>query len=143
MTQTRESRPRTEAAPASTSTASVPQRRGRRPQGALVQGIASSAWFKNGTVEQRRSLAQATQEAHQKAANRKARVKAHPDLAERLCASLGYVRFDQWNGYVPPKWMADRRPGGWESDTFEVNDSPIRAELIAILNEVAQREAVS
>lgn len=122
--------------PPTNSHATAP--RGRRPQGALAQGIASSAWFKNGTPEQRRMLAQAVMGAKTKAANRKESVKAHPDLADRLCASLGYLRFDQWNGYVPPKWM----PGARYEDVI-LNDSPIRAELIAILNEVAQREATS
>jgi len=92
--------------------------------------IAQQTWFKNGTPDQRRALAVAASEASQRAHNRFVRVRAYPDLAERLRVSMGYVRFDQWNGFVPPARDPDGRP----------NNSPVRLELVAILRAVADRE---
>lgn len=92
--------------------------------------IAQQPWFRAGTPAQRRAVAQAARNARERVVNRLARVKAHPDLADRLCQSLGYARLDQWSGYVPPARDADQRP----------NDSPVRAELVAILRAVAERE---
>ncbi|MGC1211270.1 MAG: hypothetical protein WA890_08430 [Micromonospora sp.] len=62
-------------------------------------------------------------------------MRAHPDLADRLCRSLGYARFDQWSGFVPPA-----RVPGRGFDDWWLNTSPVRAELIAILHEVVERE---
>lgn len=105
-----------------------------RPPGRAATVIGQQPWWKCGTPEQRRALVEAIQAARQRAHDRKARVRAHPDLADRLCRTLGYQRFDQWSGYVPPGWAWG--PGG---DT-DANASPVRAELIAVLRLVAERE---
>lgn len=91
--------------------------------------MAQQPWFMRGTPEQRRLVVAALQAARQRAHGRKARVQAHPDLAARLCRSLGYARFDQWNGYVPAA-----------GDQLAPAGSPVRAELIAILHLVVERE---
>jgi hypothetical protein len=63
------------------------------------------------------------------AANRKA-VLAHPDLAERLTRPLlGYSKPEQWNGFVPPEQFGQ-----------QINDSPRRAALVAILDEAFARD---
>lgn len=92
--------------------------------------IASQPWFASGTPAQRRALAQAIQNAAQQARHRQERVRAHPDLVERLCRAFRYTRPDQWTGYVPPALDCDGRR----------NTSPARAELLAILRAVADRE---
>lgn len=102
-----------------------------RPVGRLASVIAEQPWFRSGAPGQRRAVAQAAQEAASRARDRKARVKAHPDLAARLCRALGYTRFEQWSGFVPPA----RDAGG------RLNTSPVRVELLAILRAVADREA--
>lgn len=102
-----------------------------RPVGLVASVLAAQPWFRAGTLEQRRTLVQAVQDAARRAHDRKARVKAHPDLADRLCRSLGYTRFNQWNGFVPPA----RDSGG------HPNNYPVRAELLAVLRAVAEREA--
>ncbi len=59
-------------------------------------------------------------------------VLAHPDLAERLTRQpIGYVRPDQWNGYVPPEAFPDKVP----------NDSIRRAALVAIVDEALSRDS--
>ncbi|MCG5462174.1 hypothetical protein MED01_007052 [Micromonospora sp. MED01] len=97
----------------------------------MASVLASQPWFRAGTLEQRRMLVQGVQEAARRAHERRARVKAHPDLAARLCRSLGYTRFNQWNGFVPPARDA----------SGQLNPYPVRAELLAILRAVAEREA--
>ncbi len=58
-------------------------------------------------------------------------VLAHPDLAERLTQQpIGYVRPDQWNGFVPPETFPDK----------VLNDSPRRAALVAIVDEALARD---
>lgn len=101
-----------------------------KPVGRIASVVSLQPWFMFATVERRRKIAEEIRDARRTAANRRARVKAHPDLAERLVRSLGYARFDQWSGYVPTY-----------GDVERPNDSPIRIELIAILREVAQRDA--
>lgn len=96
-----------------------------RPVGHIASVISQQPWWRRGTPEQRRKVVAAIQEARRRAHDRKARVRAHPDIAERLRSSLGYVRFDQWGGYVPTE------------------HGPVRAELIAILHQVAEREKVT
>lgn len=61
---------------------------------------------------------------------RRDRVLAHPDIAELLThhpLSLPNPLF--WSGYVPPKYHQDK-----------YNDSPVRQQLLAILNMVVKRE---
>lgn len=67
---------------------------------------------------------------------RRARVLAHPDLADRLTEQpLSYTRPDQWNGYVPPDTDAIPTGGGYVR-----NDSPRRAVLVDICAEALRRE---
>lgn len=106
-----------------------------RPVGRMSTVIAEQPWFRYGTPANRRLIVQAVLDARKRAHDRKERVKAHPDLAARLCRSLGYSRFDQWNGYVP----SARMPGSGDND-WALNTSPVRDELIAILHLVVERE---
>jgi hypothetical protein len=75
------------------------------------------------------SLTSIAAAAGQECAQRRADVLAHPDLAARLVAELGYQRPDQWNGFIPPA-------------TFNgaPNDSPRRAALMLISAEAWKRE---
>lgn len=58
-------------------------------------------------------------------------VLAHPDLAEKLTRPpLGYAQPSQWNGFVPP-----------EKYDGQINDSPRRAALVAIVDEALARDA--
>lgn len=59
-----------------------------------------------------------------KAAERRARVLSHPDLAERLCKVLGLADARHWRGHVPAG-----RPAGDRG-----------AELIAICREALERD---
>lgn len=68
--------------------------------------------------------------AREQAAQRRGRVLAHADLADRLTAPpLGYARPDQWSGYVPPATWQETR-----------NDSARRAALVDICAEALRRE---
>lgn len=55
------------------------------------------------------------------AAERRAMVLRHEDIAKRLVTELGYQRPGQWNGYIPPSHF----DGSW-------NDSPRRQILLEI-----------
>jgi len=56
-------------------------------------------------------------------------VLAHPDLAERLTQPpLGYAQPSQWNGFVPPELFNN-----------QINDSPRRAALVAVVDEALAR----
>lgn len=92
--------------------------------------IGAQPWFVKGSPEQRKHLRDAVAAA---AAQCRERIRAHPDLADRLCRSLGLARLDQWSGYIPAARDSDGVP----------NRSPIRAELIAILREVVTRETAA
>jgi len=63
-------------------------------------------------------------------AERRDRVLAHPDLAQQLCDHpLKIADPTRWNGYVPPEmWQTQR------------NDSPYRAQIMRVLQAVAERE---
>lgn len=104
-----------------------------RPPGRIASVISQQPWFMGATPERRRAVAREVQGAHQRSQNNKARVKAHPDLAERLRRSLGYSRFEQWSGFVPPGHDPDGRP----------NNSPVRAELVVILREAIRRDSAA
>jgi hypothetical protein len=67
--------------------------------------------------------------------DRRARVLRHPDLAARLCAPpLGYQRAEQWNGFVPPKYLPADLNG-----VTRINTSPRRAALVEISAEAMRR----
>lgn len=69
-------------------------------------------------------------------AERKATVMQHPDLAARLCdRPMGYERPDQWTGYIAP---ATTEIG--EGYLAKRNDSPYRAQVVAIYEEALARE---
>lgn len=61
------------------------------------------------------------------AANRRARVLAHPWASKRLCLILELDDARKWNGFVPPA----RDPEG------QPNQHPSRRELIELLRDVA------
>lgn len=66
-----------------------------------------------------------------KAAERKALILRHPDLAKKLTEPpLGYQRPDQWSGAIPP-----------ETWNGVANDSPLRPVILALLAEAEAREA--
>lgn len=63
------------------------------------------------------------------AADRRARVLAHPDLAKRLRLLLGLADPRIWSGYLPPS----------RDHNNQLNTSPIRAALVAICREAYER----
>ena len=68
--------------------------------------------------------------AREQAAQRRERVLAHADLADRLTAPpLCYPRPEQWTGYVPPATWQETR-----------NDAARRAALVDICAEALRRE---
>lgn len=70
-------------------------------------------------------------EGRTQAAERKALILRHPDLAAKLCEPpLGYQRPDQWSGAVPP-----------ETWNGVANDSPLRPVILQLLAEAEAREA--
>lgn len=62
------------------------------------------------------------------AANRRARVLAHPWAAKRLCDILGLSSAEHWNGYVPPT----------TDQEGQANTSETRRALVELLREVDQ-----
>lgn len=137
MSQTRNGRPVTSEAARKGSVAgphSVPRPADRTPKRARSVWSQLELW-RRATSEQRQLVAAVVDEARQQAARRRARVLAHPDIAAQL-TRLGHERPDNWSDYVPPKiaYYAD--------GTSPANDSPVRRELVAILNAVAEREGV-
>lgn len=75
-------------------------------------------------------IKQASREAAARCAARVQIISRHPDLVERVTELLGRTN---WNGYVPPEHDA----------TGRINDSPIRAGLVAILTEAESRNAAA
>ncbi len=72
-------------------------------------------------------------EAHTEAQQRRARVLAHPDLAERLCSSpLDYRAPEQWTGFVPPRLWGD-----------QLNTSPQRRALVNLAAEALRRKGTT
>lgn len=62
-------------------------------------------------------------------------VLAHPDLAERLTLPpCGFSRPDVWTGYIAPELIDINRHG----DGIR-NDSPCRAQLVALVAEAERR----
>lgn len=73
---------------------------------------------------------QFVEEERAKCRDRRDRVLAHPDIAKRLCERpLSLSTPEVWSGYVPPYMWRD-----------QVNNSPVRAQLMEILHAVAERE---
>jgi hypothetical protein len=78
-------------------------------------------------------------EAHARATQarqeRRKRVLAHPDLAARLCQPpLGYGSPEQWNGFIPPRYLPGDALG-----VIRINTAPRRAALAEISAEAMQR----
>lgn len=71
-------------------------------------------------------IKQASRDAAARCAARVQIVGRHPDLVEQVAKLLGRTN---WNGYVPPEHDA----------TGRINDSSVRAGLVAILAEAQQR----
>lgn len=72
-------------------------------------------------------IKQATRDAHAECARRKALVRRYPDLLARLEQIPGQR---QWNGFIAPDEWRQR-----------ANNSPIRVQLIAIVEEAERRAA--
>ena len=98
----------------------------RRAPRSLSRASTASAlpWIRDASTERRREWHGIVTDNRQRAARRRERVLAQPDLAEELRAAMGYLSADQWSGYVPPS----------------TDDSPVRRELIRILHAVANKE---
>lgn len=76
-------------------------------------------------------------DAKRETRERRKRVLSYPDLAEQLMKPpLSLTDPAKWNGYIPPKTL----PGVDGNPYDEVNDSPIRRQLVAIAAEALQRE---
>lgn len=70
-------------------------------------------------------------EIREKCAERRARVLAHPDIAKRLThPPMRYPSPEYWTGYIPGPKRGDDQP----------NNSPIRRQLLAIVQAVYERE---
>lgn len=89
----------------------------------------------------------AVQDARSATAQRRERVLAHPDLVQRLQDVLGLSDARHWTGYVPPRMDPQEDCGRCVhgtcrgvTHTAPVNDSPVRAELVAIATEAKRRE---
>lgn len=62
-------------------------------------------------------------------------VLRYPDLAKRLCdPPLKATSPETWSGFVPGRWLPEDEDG-----RMRPNTSPIRAQLLAILTEAADR----
>lgn len=79
----------------------------------------------------RRQYSEETAEETAQAMSRRERVLKFPDLAELLCRPpLNLTNPLFWSGYIPPRYHQGAP-----------NDSPVRKQLVAICNMVAEREA--
>lgn len=62
-------------------------------------------------------------------------VLAYPDIAAKLCAPpIGYARPEQWTGYIPPRFDAERIDG-----VTPINTTPRRTALLELLEAAAER----
>lgn len=74
-------------------------------------------------------------EGRAKAAHRRARVLAHPDIAKALTEPpLRYSSPEMWEGHVPPAWIPTK--SGWKP-----NRTATRSALISICERVVARES--
>jgi hypothetical protein len=68
---------------------------------------------------------------------RRKRILSYPDLAEKLMQPpLSLTDPAKWNGYISPKTL----PSSDGNPYDEVNDSPVRRQLVAIATEALKRE---
>lgn len=75
------------------------------------------------------------EQEQQKCRDRRRRVLAHPDIAIRLThPPMRYPSPEMWTGFIPPALISS---GAGDKP----NKSPIRKQLIAIVQAVADREA--
>lgn len=80
------------------------------------------------------ALRAAEREGIARAAHRRTRVLAYPDIAARLTQPpLRFTVPEMWEGHVPPAWLPTKE--GWKPNT-----SPARTALIDICKAVAERE---
>lgn len=83
----------------------------------------------------RTACMQAAAAAHAQLAEQRRLILAYPDLAAGLCREpIGFKRPEQWTGYIPPTFDRERPDG-----TVPQNDSPVRAALMALLEQAAER----
>jgi hypothetical protein len=76
----------------------------------------------------------AAQEAENNRRNREL-VLRYPDIAAKLChPPLHLSRPGNWNGSLPGPYLPETTRG-----VFPPNRSPVRAQLISIINEAAER----
>jgi hypothetical protein len=62
-------------------------------------------------------------------------ITRYKDIAAKLCdPPLSYAKPEQWHGYIPPAYDAERIDG-----VISLNDSPRRTALLALLEEAAER----
>ena len=81
-----------------------------------------------GCVHAARAAAKQTDDQHKL-------ITRYRDIAAKLCdPPLNYKRPDQWHGYIPPAYDAERADG-----VTPLNTSPVRAALMALLEEAAER----
>lgn len=75
-----------------------------------------------------------TQQGQRAAAQRRALVLRHPDLADKLTkAPINHSTPDKWNGYIPPATDGAGAP----------NKAPCRPALLALVAEAERREQAS
>lgn len=95
-----------------------------------------------------RQWQKAFEESRQASTERRARVLAHPDLAEQL-TELPYAISDpaRWSGWIPPRTLPEDLCPGCASGscdgrehTARPNRSPIRKQLVDIAAEALRRE---
>lgn len=119
---------------------------------ALMRAPVATAYGDTFTQEttRQRIMALYQQEARKskaESARRKALVMKHEDLRAALLASpLDFVRPEQWTGWVPPATVPSDGAGADGAGTeagrgYKPNTSPLRAALVAIVNEAERREA--
>lgn len=77
----------------------------------------------------------ASHQARKQSIEQQKLVLRYPDLAARLCTPpLRWTHPHHWNGYVPPAYDAEDVDG-----VTRLNTSPVRAALMALLEEAAER----
>jgi hypothetical protein len=81
-----------------------------------------------GCVMAARAAAKQTDDQHKLIAR-------YRDIAAKLCdPPLNCDRPEQWHGYIPPAYDGER-----ENGTTPLNASPVRVQLMALLEEAAVR----
>jgi hypothetical protein len=101
--------------------------------------IGEAGWFQAGTPEQRRRFVDAVQAGRQTAAWNRELIGRFPDLVAELMRKLGYERYDQWNGYIPPRFY--EAGNDLDGERWLPNDSPARTVLLDLIAQAEAREA--